>query len=254
MISFKNAQIGYPTRTISILDGIDLPAHGIVCIIGKNGVGKTTLFKTLTRELRLLSGNIMYDETSLGTIRVDKLALQQCFIPQNIHSNVNMYVKSWILLGRCPYYAYGACPSSADDYHVIKAAEQVGIEHMLLEPVHQLSGGELRRAAIARAIVQDATIWLLDEIYSQMDIDAAISMRKLLAKQAEDKLLIVSTHCLQTAYKTADFVLLLYPDGTADYAPPNKITNAMLSKVYGIPFENMSVQASTVDSGSWITH
>ena len=71
---------------------------------------------------------------------------------------------------------------------------------------------------------------------------------------AKTRLIVITTHCLQTVFKTADRVLLLYPDGTTDFVPVEGLTNAMLSRVYNMDFASMVANVSAVDSGTWITH
>lgn len=254
-IELKDATIGYKDKVICRFQDMKFPETGIVCIIGKNGVGKTTLFRTLTKEIDLLSGSITYDGIELKDMSIKDVAKKQCFIPQNLNSNVNMSAMAWIMLGLAPHHDIFYVPSDEDIKKVYDVSKSFNMKELLNSPIKQLSGGEFRRAAVVRALLQGSNIWLLDEIYSQMDLDASIHMRKLLRSQARSKLVLIATHDLQTAIRTSDKLLMMFTNKTAELVDSNNVSDSLLESVYDTPFTiNQSRKVSLIDDGKWITH
>lgn len=253
MLSFSEVTIGYNgTHSMNIPDVV-LPESGIVCILGKNGAGKTTLFKTLTADISVLSGTILVDNKSISSYNISALAKKMCYIPQSINVGANIRAITWVLMGGAHSIGMFSNPTRGALEAAEYAMSLVGISSMKERDLSTLSGGELRKVALARALYQDSSIVLLDELFGPLDIYSTLQVRELLQEAALNRLIVLTTHDIQMAMKTADYVVLMCSNGEAKVAKPGDIDQDMLASVYGIQFSSMVEKVSTVGK-DWVIY
>lgn len=253
-VEFKdNVVLGYKKSPIVEMDNCKLPKTGIVSVIGKNGVGKTTLFRTLMGTLKPITGTIMYGERDLSKFKVEEIGKLQAYIPQNISTVLEMTVASWIMMGLAPHKGMFYIPNLDDNIKVMEVAATVGLRPDLLRsPVNRLSGGEMRRAAIARALLQSPQILILDELYSQMDLDACEEIRELIYELSKERLVLQATHSVQVAINTSTLVLAIAKCKGFIVAPCG-LDPEMLKFIYNTDFKT-GERRVTMTSGNWVTH
>lgn len=214
LLEIKDLEIGYRVKeqkkTIQSHLNLSLNAGELICLIGPNGVGKSTFLKTLGRIQDELSGEIIIGDTPISKINQQefsrKLALvltEQLDIPQ-------MSAKDVISLGRYPYTGFWGNLQNKDLNIVIETAQNVGIEHLLHRSYVELSDGEKQKVMIAKALAQQTPLMLLDEPTAFLDFPTKSSLLIMLRKLARQNQMgiILSTHDIELALKTADQIWL----------------------------------------------
>jgi iron complex transport system ATP-binding protein len=207
-----------------VLNDVSLQAHSgeFVAIIGPNGAGKSTLLAVLAGLLKPDSGKVRLDGTALGGIAGRKLAQQRAYLPQNPRCEWPIDVERLVALGLTPTLpAVGRLPA-AFAARISAALEACDLLQHRFQPATTLSGGELTRAMLARALVGDPDVLIVDEPISGLDprhaLDTAERLRKLAGL---GKLVIASVHDLTLAGRYASRVFALKDgsvqgDGPAD--------------------------------------
>lgn len=209
MIKVVDGCFAYP-KGEQILDHIcfELEDGKIMTILGQNGIGKTTLIKCLTGILKWTDGYTMIDGEKISNIR-DIKGLG--YVPQAHPLSFSYTVRQIILMGRTRYVGTFSVPSVKDREAVDQAMEETGIKDLADRSCNQLSGGQLQMALIARALVANPKIMILDEPESHLDFKNQFLILKLIEKLAMEKHIscIINTHFPEHALMMSDKTLLL---------------------------------------------
>jgi iron complex transport system ATP-binding protein len=197
MIRFQQTQIGYKKALISI-ENLELESSAIYALVGRNGSGKSTFLKTITGQISLLGGNLEIDARSTKEVKVAELSRIISFVESKFDGVSFLSVENYLALGRAPFTnALGRL--SSDDWGIVhEVAEEMGLTEFLVKDTTNLSDGERQLCAIARALVQQTPILLLDEPTAFLDFaNKQLLIDKLLhiAKEKQ-KCIIFSTHDL----------------------------------------------------------
>ena len=166
---------------------INIAKGEFVSIIGPNGSGKSTLLKLIAGILKPISGKIIYNEKPLFTYKPKQLAKIIGYVPQNTSSVYPFSVYEIVMMGRTPHLNFSGYEKAHDREIVKEALEYVGIYNLRNKGINEVSGGEAQRAFIARALVQQPEIILLDEPNAHLDIKHQISIFDLLKSFNNDK-------------------------------------------------------------------
>jgi iron complex transport system ATP-binding protein len=200
--------VGYTNN--SLLEHLNLKLHAgdLVCFMGQNGVGKSTLIKTLAGLQRPLSGKISYK--SLESQNHSDLPRSLAVVLTDRITAGNMTVSDLISFGRYPYLNWAASLRNDDKEIIDRALTAIRIEHLKDKNINELSDGQVQMVMIARAVVQDTPIILLDEPTAHLDLNNRLEIMGLLRKLAHqsNKAILVSTHELDLAIQTADIIWL----------------------------------------------
>lgn len=210
LIKVRNLSISYQANEWALEDiTFNLHEKRICGLVGMNGAGKSTLFKSLLNSVRLQTGVIKIAGKSV------KKALKEnyiSYVPQteSIDWNFPINVYDVVMMGRYSFLNILRIPRKHDHRLVREALHKVGIEKLQKRQISELSGGQKKRVFIARALVQNAPIMLLDEPFTGVDIQSESAIIKLLKQLArEGKLIFVSTHNLGNVPRLCSEVLLL---------------------------------------------
>jgi len=225
-----------------------------ICLLGPNGSGKSTLLRTLAGAQGPLSGSIRILGDELASIPRRELA-------QRVAVVLTDPIHSWALsgyelvaLGRLPYVNWSGRLSPHDHLAVEGALRRANATDLAHRPIQELSDGERQRMLLARALAQDASILLLDEITAFLDLPHRLEVMRLLGELVLDdrRSVILSTHDLELALRTADRIWLLPGDGSLlDGAPEDLVLSGDIHNAfahYGVRFD--------ADSGhfDWESH
>lgn len=205
----------------------------LVAILGPNGVGKTTLLKCINAILRPRAGAVWVDGTEVSRLAPNDVAARMGYVAQHSEAN-RMTVFDSVLMGRRPYARWQV--SERDLALVAATLKQLGLGPLALRHIDQLSGGEMQKVAIARALVQEPRVLLLDEPTSSLDLRNQVDILRLLRRVVADKAIaaVMTIHDLNTALRFADRFLFLKGGRVLAACDRAGVTPAIIEKTYGI--------------------
>jgi iron complex transport system ATP-binding protein len=222
-------------RTEAVHDlTLDVAADEWVMLIGPNGAGKTSVLRALCGLLSF-DGDAWVDGRDVRALSRRELARMIAFVPQSPVAPAELTVAEYVLLGRTPHLGYLAVEGRRDRQAVTRALDRLDLRPFAERGLGSLSGGELQRAVLARALAQEAPILLLDEPTTSLDLGRQQQVLELVHELRGDGLTIVATmHDLTLAGQYADRLVLL-DRGTvvADGLPAEVISAENVASYYG---------------------
>ena len=234
MISLNHIGVSYGSRRI--LEDLDLAFEEgcITAVMGPNGCGKTTLLRCIGGLLNPTQGDVEIDGKKVTDYAPRELARRVAFVRQHAQTDFDFSAFEIVLMGRNPYQHRLQNESQADWDIVERCMGQTGTWHLRFSLPSQMSGGELQRVMIARALAQQTPILLMDEPVSNLDIAHQIEIMRLL-RAATDKTVLIVLHDLNLALRFCDEVMLLH-DGNLLYHGPiaDGLTSERIATVYGV--------------------
>jgi iron complex transport system ATP-binding protein len=206
-----------------------------VALLGPNGAGKTTLLRALAG-LVAFAGSIVVDGLSLASTSRREIARRIALVPQHPQIPPDLTVAEYVLLGRTPHIAYLATESRSDRLAAERAIARLGLRSFTSRRLGSLSGGELQRAVLARALAQEAPILLLDEPTSALDLGRQQQALELVDELRRDEELTVvsSMHDVSLAGQYADRLILLARGVTVGEGTPDDVlSEERIATLYG---------------------
>ena len=248
-IQIKNLDIGYTTKhgVKTVAKGINGTLHSgeLTCLLGANGVGKSTLLRTLSAFQPKISGEVLFTVYSLQftddySDGAEGLASKSTVNKKEISSFTdkelskligvvltekpdirNMTVRELVALGRSPYTGFWGTCSKEDLSIVDESIDMVGISPLARRPVHTLSDGERQKVMIAKALAQQTPVIFLDEPTAFLDYPSKVEVLLLLRRicQQAGKTILLSTHDVELALQLADIIWLMEKQETGNKSP-----------------------------------
>lgn len=236
-LTAENLSYGYPGKTVGRDVNLSLGAGEALCVLGPNGGGKTTLFRTLLGLLPAHAGQVSLDGKPLRTWSRNELARRLAYVPQAHEGMFAFTVEEVVLMGRTAHVGLFASPSAEDRARALEAIETLGLGHLAREVYTRISGGERQLTLIARAIAQGAGIIVLDEPTASLDFGNRARVLDMLAGLAARGLgVLFSTHHPDEAFACADRVLMLRSGSIITAGPAREVITAEnLQALYGVP-------------------
>jgi iron complex transport system ATP-binding protein len=221
------------------LSGLDaaFAAGEIVAILGENGSGKSTLLKAIARIVTPSAGELLLEGRLLGGLPRRQTARRIAYLPQTVDLVFPIRCLDLVLQGRAPHARDFSAESPEDVRLALEAMRACDVAGLAGRDASALSGGERRRVFLARALAQEAEIWLLDEPTSGLDPRHRLEFLDLLARvHAERKTtVLLVTHEMETAANAADRVLLLRGGRTLAFGPPRAtLTPENIAAAFGV--------------------
>lgn len=210
ILSVRDARIGYGSKQIGAEIHLDLYLGQIVCLLGPNGSGKSTLFKSLLGLIPLLGGQVILQDKNLSLWSRAELAQVIGYVPQASEGMFAFTVIDMVLMGRSAYIGRFGAPSAHDKYLAYQVLAQLGIIGLADQAYTHLSGGEKQLVLLARALVQEPKILILDEPTASLDFGNQIRvLKQIKALRQQGLAIFLCTHQPEHARRVADQVVLL---------------------------------------------
>lgn len=235
MIRTQHLEFAYQPDK-KILDDICFQAEAGSCtaILGNNGAGKSTLLKCLNHILVPKSGTVYLNGRDLQPMRRGEIARNIAYVAQHAET-ARFTVYDTVLLGRKPYIKVNPTPQ---DYVLVESIlSRMSLSSMALSYIDELSGGELQKVMLARALAQQPKVLLLDEPTSSLDLKNQYETLKLVKKMAEEEkfCVIMVIHDLNLALRYCDKFVFLKNNRVFCHGGLDCITSEVIGQVYGIP-------------------
>lgn len=225
----QNLTVGYTHKKVStsVLSNLNLKVKigELVCVLGRNGIGKSTLLRTLSRVQKPLNGAVLLDGIDINDINQMRLAqLLGVVLTERVNIG-SLPAYKVVELGRYAYSGWTGSLSAEDQHIVDWAIHAVDAEHLVCKDMAELSDGERQRIMIARALAQEPTLLVLDEPTAFLDVPARVELMGLLRKLAREQnmSIIVSSHELELSLRSADTIWLVQSNSTLVCGAPEDI-------------------------------
>lgn len=215
VLEIKNLCVGYmrEKKPLPVVENINfsLGKGVLAAIVGVNGIGKSTLLRTLGKVQAPLSGEIKYEGHNLEGLGYKTLAARVSMVLTDPISTRNLGVTELVSLGRQPYTNWIGTLSEEDKTIIRTALDTVELASLGNKKCYELSDGQMQKVLIARALAQDTPIMLLDEPTTHLDLYHKVQILKLLQQIAheKDKTILFTTHEVDMAIQLSDQMLLL---------------------------------------------
>lgn len=222
---------------------LSLENGDVLCILGPNGTGKSTLIKCINGLLKLNSGNILINGQDIHSMNKNDLAKIIGYIPQSHNSTFAFSVFDVVLMGRAPHLSLTSVPGEKDYKIAEKSLKSLGISHLKDKTYTEISGGERQMVLIARVLAQQPQILLLDEPTSHLDFGNQIRTLEVINKLAKNGLSVIMTsHFPDHAFLSSTKVAIMNQGTIMEIGTPESvITEDNMRQAYGIDVKIMEV-------------
>jgi iron complex transport system ATP-binding protein len=238
LLHTKNLTIGYTSKKevvpIASDINISLKKGKLITLIGGNGIGKSTLLRTITAIQLPISGEVILNNKNLFSIENSDLAQQQSLVLTDKLPSSNLTVWELIALGRQPYTNWIGNLTDEDDSKINTAVQLTKIEHLIEKKHYEISDGQLQKVLIARALAQDTDLIILDEPTTHLDLFHKVSVFKLLQKLAHEteKCILFSTHDIDLAIQLSDEMIVMTEGFCIQDQPCNLIEKGVFDTLF----------------------
>ncbi|MCQ9615381.1 ABC transporter ATP-binding protein [Paenalcaligenes niemegkensis] len=241
IILVEDAGIGYGAALVAQHINFRLHVGEVLCLLGPNGTGKSTLFKSLLGLIPLIEGRVCIQQRPLPQWTRRELAQTIAYVPQAAQGMFAFEAIEVVLMGRNAHISRFSAPSRADYEVASQCLDQLGVAHLAGRIYTQLSGGEQQLVLLARALAQQPKALILDEPTASLDFGNQIRvLEKVIALKDQGLGIFFCTHQPEHARRISDRVLLLKDGQLAlSGATAEVLTSAVLAELYELPLQTV---------------
>ncbi|MCC5424763.1 ABC transporter ATP-binding protein [Clostridium botulinum] len=246
-LEIKKASFGYSDTILCKNLSFGLNPGELLCVLGPNGVGKTTFFKSILDILKLKSGEILIDGKNINSYSPNELYKYMAYVPQAHTPPFPFTVFDVVLMGRAVYIKEFSSPSRIDKQVAENSLNLLGILHLKNKIYTEISGGERQLVLIARAITQEASIIIMDEPTSNLDYGNQIKVLNLIKSLCDNnsKTILISCHNPNHALLYGSKVIIMKKGGLFSFGnPSDEITPKVIKETYGIDIKMINSNIS----------
>lgn len=206
----------------------------VLAVLGPNGVGKSTLLKTILGLQSPIRGSIALDGDSLSDLSRDEIARRVGYVPQQESTTVPSTVFDAVLMGRKPYLDWR--PTEEDKRRVAAVLDSLDITELAMRNLHELSGGQRQKVMLGRALAQDPSSLVLDEPTSDLDIRHELDVLELVRRVSrEGNAVVYAMHDINLAARYADRFLLVADGEVVALGDESVLTPEHVERVFDVP-------------------
>jgi iron complex transport system ATP-binding protein len=245
ILSVQGLRFHYPSRPVLEDASFSVEKGEVLAILGTNGTGKTTLLKCLNRILKPAAGVVLIKNEPISALSRNALAQKIGYVEQQ-RSGSRATVFNTVLLGRKPYIRWDI---TQNDMEIAsQVLDTLGLSELALRYLDELSGGELQKVIIARALAQEPEILLMDEPTSSLDLKNQLEVLNLIRQISRDRgiAVVAAMHDLNLALRFADRFILLKDRTIFAAGGPEVMTPEIIESVYAVPV------MIAAHNGSWV--
>jgi iron complex transport system ATP-binding protein len=238
ILKTSNISIGYSHKkeqtSIAANINLSLKKGKLISLIGANGIGKSTLLRTITGIQKPLQGDVFLNGKKIADFEPLELAQNLSVVLTEKLPPSNLTVFELIALGRQPYTNWIGKLTDLDIAKVNEAMELTQISHLAAKKHYEISDGQLQKVLIARALAQDTPLIILDEPTTHLDLLHKVALFKLLKKltQETQKCILFSTHDIDMAIQLSDEMIIMTPENVVQDEPCNFISKGSFNTLF----------------------
>lgn len=238
ILTTSNLSIGYKTKTatnvIAQSLNLNLQQGKLIALIGANGVGKSTLLRTITGIQKPISGSVLLNGKNIQDLDTLTLAQNLSIVLTEKLPPSNLTVFELIALGRQPYTNWIGTLSDVDIAKVNDAMALTQISHLAAKKHYEISDGQMQKVLISRALAQDTPLIILDEPTTHLDLLHKVALFKLLKKLTHEtgKCILFSTHDIDMAIQLSDEMIIMTPETVLQDEPCNFISKGSFNTLF----------------------
>ncbi|MGX9755450.1 ABC transporter ATP-binding protein [Clostridioides difficile] len=250
MLRTNNLSVGYDKKVVVSDINIEVKNGEILCLLGSNGAGKTTILRSLSKLITPIKGEIYLNDEDISHISRKTLSKKMALVLTNRLLGDLMTVQDVVNMGRYPYTGFFGNLSKKDLMMVDDSLESVNALHLKKRYFDELSDGEKQKVLVARALVQEPEIIILDEPTTHLDIKHRLELMNILKKLSKEKSIsvILSLHEIDIALKSCDKVVLVKNNKIIAYGQPEDMVDEnMINSLYELDDKNFNSLLGAVE-------
>lgn len=248
-ITAENISYAFDISSTKVFQDLsfEIPGGNIFSIIGMNGSGKTTILKTLLGYYPPTEGKIIFQQDE-NNYQLSEIRGLIGYLPQNEQVPLRMNANDYISLGRMPFLSIFGMPVMDEPKIILGVIRDLGITELRFTPLGEMSGGELQRVRLARALIQEPKIILFDEPTTHLDISNKKAIFSMMEKlRRKEKIIVFSSNEPNEALKYSDFTLIVDNNSNYIFGRTKKvITSRSINKFFKVKSEITKIHGEDI--------
>jgi iron complex transport system ATP-binding protein len=244
MLEVRELAFGFPGRTVGRGVSFSLARGEVLCVLGPNGGGKTTLFRTILGLIAKQAGGVELAGEPVEKLSRPAIARLAGYVPQEHSAYFAFSVREFVAMGRTSRLGAFARPGRIDREATERALQSLGIAHLAAKPVTAISGGERQLALVARALAQEPQLLVMDEPTAGLDFgNQARVLERISALASSGISILFSSHDPDHAFLGAKQALLLGEGRALETGAPKEVIRGdTLERLYGVPIKILETE------------